>query len=69
VDLYRLGHFAHDWCMIAAQCPAHPRPVLIGYDDITAVRRDQAGYTVTFRCTCGRLRHHHVRTRATLAER
>jgi hypothetical protein len=69
VDLYALVHFAEHWPMFATQCPAHPRPVLIGYDDITAVRRDRAGYTVTFRCTCGRLRHHHVRTRATLAER
>jgi hypothetical protein len=55
--------------MFAARCPDHPRPILVGYDDITAVQRDRTGYTVTFRCTCGRLRRHHVRTRAGLRER
>jgi len=69
VDLYRLGHLAEDWSMIVAQCPDHPRPTLFGYDDITAVHRNRTGYTVTFRCTCGKLRRHHVRTRATLADR
>jgi hypothetical protein len=55
--------------MIVAQCPDHPRPTLFGYDDIAAVQRDRTGYTVTFRCTCGKMRRHHVRTRATLADR
>ena len=55
--------------MFAATCPDHPRPTLYTYDDIAAVRRDRTGYTVTYRCMCGRLRRHHVRTRASLVDR
>ena len=60
VDLECLIHLADDWPMIAATCPDHPRPVLVGYDDITAVRREAGGFTVTYRCSCGKLRRHRV---------
>jgi hypothetical protein len=55
--------------MFSAQCPDHPRPMLVSYDDVTSLRRDRSGYTLTFRCSCGRLVRHHVRSHAGRPER
>ena len=39
--------------MFSDHCPRHGRRVLLGPDDITAVRNDPEGVHVEWRCPCG----------------
>lgn len=39
--------------MFSDHCPRHRRRVLLGPDDIIAVRNDEDGVHVEWRCPCG----------------